>query len=199
MAGKELINKIRKKGICGTIKMIAVKWKKTERDLNRFEELEKFRLVISEDIINLEYVKENLNSWNSAYEKANQIEWPKWPTDKKVTLELKDIAKSTRDGIKKSYNKEVSKILLYDSAEANENIYNMYGILKAIENLIIEFSKKFAERKKEKNIVDFNDIDIATSATPAAIKDIFSICFITMPPVLLFNCFFCSHCYAFRF
>ena len=33
MAGKELINKIRKKGICGTIKMIAVKWKKTERDL----------------------------------------------------------------------------------------------------------------------------------------------------------------------
>lgn len=31
--GKELINKIRKKGICGTIKMIAVKWKKTERDL----------------------------------------------------------------------------------------------------------------------------------------------------------------------
>ena len=133
--------------------------KKTERDLNRFEELEKFRLVINEDIINLEYVKENLNSWNSAYEKANQIEWPKWPTDKKVTLELKDIAKSTRDGIKKSYNKEVSKILLYDSAEANENIYNMYGILKAIENLIIEFSKKFAERKKEKNIVDFNDIE----------------------------------------
>ena len=111
--------------------------KKTERDVNRFEELEKFRLVINEDIINLEYVKENLNSWNSAYEKANQIEWPKWPTDKKVTLELKDIAKSTRDGIKKSYNKEVSKILLYDSAEANENIYNMYGILKAIENLII--------------------------------------------------------------
>ena len=36
--------------------------KKTERDLNRFEELEKFRLVINEDIINLEYVKENLNS-----------------------------------------------------------------------------------------------------------------------------------------
>ena len=33
MAGKELINKIRKKGVCGTIKMIAVKWKKTERDL----------------------------------------------------------------------------------------------------------------------------------------------------------------------
>ena len=33
MAGKELLNKIRKKGISGTFKMIAVKWKKTERDL----------------------------------------------------------------------------------------------------------------------------------------------------------------------
>ena len=133
--------------------------KKIERDLIKFEELCKFKLVISEDIINLEYILENLNNWDSAYEKANALKWPTWPTDRKVTLELKDTAKALRDSIKKKYSASVSKTLLYNSREANENIYNMYDILKSIENLIVEFSQKFASRKKEKNIVDFNDIE----------------------------------------
>ena len=133
--------------------------RKIERDLTKFEELCKYKLVISEDIINLEYILENLNNWDSAYEKANALKWPTWPTDRKVTLELKDTAKALRDSIKKKYSASVSKTLLYDSREANENIYNMYDILKSIESLIIEFSQKFASRKKEKNIVDFNDIE----------------------------------------
>lgn len=136
-----------------------INFRKIEKDLNKYEELQKFKLVISEDIINLEYVLENLNEWDNAYEKANSIVWSKWPTDRKVTLELKDTAKALRDSIKKKYNKSISKILLYDSKEANENIYNMYDILKSIENLILEFGVQFAKRKKEKNIVDFNDIE----------------------------------------
>ena len=133
--------------------------KKVGQDLNKFDELEKFKMVINEDIINLEYVKENLDNWDSAYEKANNIKWPNWPTDRKVTLKLKDEAKGIRDFVRKKYNSTISKILLYNSKEANENIYNMYDILKSIENIIIEFSKSFAKRKKEKNIVDFNDIE----------------------------------------
>ncbi|MBO5348473.1 MAG: helicase-exonuclease AddAB subunit AddA [Clostridia bacterium] len=133
--------------------------KKIEKDLNKYEELQKFKLVISEDIINLEYIMENLNEWDTAYEKANTLKWPTWPTDRKVTLELKETAKALRDSIKKKYNTSISKILLYNSKEANENIYNMYDILKAIQTLILEFSNQFAKRKKEKNIVDFNDIE----------------------------------------
>ena len=133
--------------------------KKIERDLNRYEELIKYKMVISEDIINLEYVLENLNTWDNAFEKANTIKWPTWPSDRKVTLEIKDTAKALRDSIKKKYNTSISKILLYNSMEANENIYNMYEILRAIELLIIEFSEKFAMKKREKNIVDFNDIE----------------------------------------
>ena len=133
--------------------------KKLEQDLLKYDELAKYKLVISEDIINLEYVLENLNTWETAYERANLMAWPKWPTDRKATIELKDTAKNLRDSIKKKYSKSISKTLLYNSYEANENIYAMYDILVAVQNLILEFSEQFAKRKKEKNIVDFNDIE----------------------------------------
>lgn len=54
MAGKELINKIRKKGICGTIKMAAVKWKKTERDFGSFR-INPARKEIVDRILNRGY------------------------------------------------------------------------------------------------------------------------------------------------
>ena len=136
-----------------------VSLKKTEQDLLKYDELSKYKMVISEDIINLEYVLENMNTWDNAYEKASLMAWPKWPTDRKVTLELKDTAKNLRDSIKKKFNKSVSKILLCNSYEANQNIYSMYDILVGIQNLILEFSEQFTKRKKEKNIVDFNDIE----------------------------------------
>ncbi|MBP3708125.1 MAG: helicase-exonuclease AddAB subunit AddA [Clostridia bacterium] len=136
-----------------------VNLKKIEQDLLKYDELVKYKIVIGEDIVNLEYVYENLNSWDNAYEKANALTWAKWPTDRKITMELKDKAKEVRDSIKKKFDSSVGEILLYNSAEANENIYNMYDILRAIEHIIIEFSKKFAQSKKEKNIVDFNDIE----------------------------------------
>ena len=109
-----------------------INFKKIEKDLNKYDELQKFKLVISEDIINLEYVLENLNEWDNAYEKANSISWSKWPTDKKVTLDLKDTAKALRDSIKKKYNTSISKILLYDSKEANERDFETLSISMAI-------------------------------------------------------------------
>ena len=132
---------------------------KLERDLVGSEELLKYKTVITEDKVNLKYVLENLTSWDNAYDICNSIVWPKWPADRKITSDIKENAKKSRDAIKKKYNSSVSKTLLYNSKEANENIYSMYEILKLIEQLVLEFSQKFAERKKEKNIVDFNDIE----------------------------------------
>ena len=35
----------------------------------------------------------------------------------------------------------------------------MYNTLKSLQNLVLKFEKEFAKRKREKNIVDFNDIE----------------------------------------
>ena len=97
-----------------------------------------------------------MSNWDIAYENMKSLSWTKWPVDKKVTIDLKNEAKDIRDSIKKDF----SKILLkYNSKEANLDILKMYDILKEIKKLVIEFSKIFSSKKKEKNIIDFNDIE----------------------------------------
>ena len=133
--------------------------KRVERNLMKDEELLKYKVVISQDIINLEYMIENINSWDKCNEIAGTKVFDTWPTDRKIQSELKDTAKSIRDSVKKKFNDITANVRAYNSLEAYENIYSMYDILKAIEAVILEFSEKFAAKKREKNIVDFNDIE----------------------------------------
>ena len=136
-----------------------LKLKQVENNLSRFEELAKFQTIINSDIENLEQIMNNSNLWESAYNSALTLAWPKWPSDRKITLELKDSAKEIRDSVKKKVAATIEKYLIYNSKQANSDIYEMYDVLKGIKQLVIEFSTKFSARKKEKNIVDFNDIE----------------------------------------
>ena len=136
-----------------------LKLKQVEKKLSKYEELIKYKLVISSDIENLENIKNNTNSWESTYNLANTLIWSKWPSDRKVTLDYKNEAKEIRDNVKKKVANTIEKYLIYSSKQANSDIFEMYEILESIKKLVIEFSKKFADKKKEKNIVDFNDIE----------------------------------------
>ena len=136
-----------------------LKLKQVEQNLSKYEELQKYRIVISDDIKALETIEQNSDTWEKAYESALTISWAKWPSDRKITLEVKDEAKEIRDSIKKKVEATIQKYLTYNSKQANSDIYEMYPILNAIKNLVIEFTNKFSAKKKEKNIVDFNDIE----------------------------------------
>ena len=132
----------------------------TEKDnLNQYPELVKYFQIICDDIDQLEMLKINLDSWDKACEIASNIKFKTWVTDKKITLEAKDIAKATRDETKTNLKKVTEKILIFNSREANEDINGMYDVLKKLENIILEFGKKFEKRKKDKNIVDFSDVE----------------------------------------
>ena len=132
----------------------------TEKDnLNQYPELVKYFQIICDDIDQLEMLKINLDSWDKACEIASNIKFKTWVTDKKITLEAKDIAKATRDEVKTNLKKVTEKILIFNSREANEDINGMYDVLKKLENIILEFGEKFEKRKKDKNIVDFSDVE----------------------------------------
>ena len=132
----------------------------TEKDnLNQYPELVKYFQIICDDIDQLEMLKINLDSWDKACEIASNIKFKTWVTDKKITLEAKDIAKATRDEVKTNLKKAIEKILIFNSREANEDINGMYDVLKRLENIILEFGEKFEKRKKDKNIVDFSDVE----------------------------------------
>ena len=67
------------------------------QNLAQYPELQKYFLIINDDIEQLQMLKINLDSWNKAYEIALNIKFKTWATDKKITFEAKDDAKATRD------------------------------------------------------------------------------------------------------
>ncbi len=131
-----------------------MKLEKIKNDTLRFSELEKFSLTLQDDINNLKTI--NFSNWDTAYENMNSLKWTKWPVDRNVTIDLKNEAKEIRDSVKKEFSKNILK---YNSKVANEDILKMYEILVEIKKLILEFSEVFASKKKERNIIDFNDIE----------------------------------------
>ncbi|MBR3697449.1 MAG: helicase-exonuclease AddAB subunit AddA [Clostridia bacterium] len=153
--GKILLQEIEEE-IIDAIQSLKVYKNKCEK----YIELEKFTACLSKDIENLVLFKETVKeSWDKSYEFYCNFSFGRWPTDKKVTLALKEESKIARDMVKKKINDVASKILLYDSREAYEDIYAMHEVLSSLKEVIFKFSKVYTERKKEKNIIDFNDIE----------------------------------------
>ena len=121
-------------------------------------ELEKFWQTIRNDIDMLQGLKNNLNSWDKAYNINQTLKFVTWPRQK-VDSEIKDKAKEVRDDVKKKLGKVLDKILIYNSMQANQDIYDMHDVLTKLKDMILEFDKEFSKRKRDRNIVDFNDIE----------------------------------------
>lgn len=131
---------------------------KVEETLSFEPELEKFYQTIRDDREQLENLKNSLKNWDNAYEIAETLKFVTWPRQK-IESESKEKAKEIRDEVKKKLTKVLDKILICNSQEANQDINDMYPILVKLQNLILTFEKEFSKRKREKNIVDFHDIE----------------------------------------
>ena len=122
------------------------------------EELYTFKKTIENDINELETLFANLDNWDKAYSIANNLEFKSWPRSK-TTLIQKDETKKIRDAVKKKFNEKIDKIFVSDSKQTIEDLQNMYNILQNLKELIFEFEDRFNQKKKEKNILDFSDVE----------------------------------------
>ncbi len=129
-----------------------------KKELDLDSELESFSQVVRSDLDLLKILQENINNWDKLYEIYNKMSFVSWPR-KKIESDLKEYAKNVRDDVKKKFFSKLSKILICNSEEANQDIFDMYEILLKLKNLILEFGKEFSKRKRLKNMVDFNDIE----------------------------------------
>ena len=130
-----------------------------KKELDKNLELNKYSDIIKQDIENLQNIILNINLWDRTFELSNLQIFNKWPSDRKIISNIKENSKEKRDQIKKQFNRIRDSILIYDSKEANIDIKSQYYILNSISNIVIEFQNEFSKRKKEKNIIDFNDIE----------------------------------------
>ena len=128
--------------------------------LEKYYELEKYKLTIESDIDLLKVLYDATEkSWDAAFEIAKEMKFKSWPIDKKIVMDAKDEAKSSRDTVKNKLMKIIKEILIYDSESAYRDIYAMHEVLDILKDVIFEFDKEFKSRKRDRNIIDFNDIE----------------------------------------
>ena len=153
--GKILLNELKQEILDGekTLKIV-------QNKMIKFIELDKFTDIINSDIENLRGFEKAIdNSWDNAFEYFLNFNLDRWPTDKKVDLSLKDEAKNVRTNVKKKINTLANQILIYNSDDAYKDIFEMYEIMCFLKDLVIEFGEEYKSQKREKNIIDFNDIE----------------------------------------
>lgn len=133
-------------------------FEKIKVELEQDLELEKYYLTFEEDIKNLNALN-NCNTWNEIYNGLSYFNFGKWPISRKIQSDLKDKSKNVRDDIRKQIISFRDNVFKYDSETASKDIAKMYKVLNELKEIIIKFSSSYQNNKKEKNIIDFNDIE----------------------------------------
>lgn len=132
--------------------------KKTEKRLKQEEDLQKHYCVIIDDIDKLQILLKEKNTWDEIYDYLMNFSFDTWPKTK-IENEVKEYSKNIRDSVKERIKAITKKVFIYSSKEANEDINSMYNMLNSLAMIILEFTEKYQKNKKEKNIIDFNDIE----------------------------------------
>ena len=102
---------------------------------------------------------ENLNS---IYTALNSITFIKLKTVKKNQVSdenAQNSVKSIRDSVKKKIKALIESTFEFTPQEALDGIIGVYPFMKTLASVTLEFSKRFNEKKREKNILDFNDLE----------------------------------------
>lgn len=129
------------------------------QEVDTYPNLIDFISVLKTDLQDIEQIQ--TSPWDKLYQDLNSKVWQTWPRKSKMSeeeKEAKERAKAIRDLAKANFT-EIQKLVRTNSKETVSDINAMYTTLKAIQNLVLKFEKEFAKRKREKNIVDFNDIE----------------------------------------
>ena len=110
---------------------------------------------------------EELNYIESAMSKESyetirtslNFDFGRMPTEKNVDAELKEIIKKTRDGCKDKIGKIKSSFFKGSLSESFDEMLKCKKTIETFVRITTAFMDKFAEKKKDKNIIDFSDFE----------------------------------------
>lgn len=100
------------------------------------------------------------SSWEKLYSSFSTL---KFATIKRVgkdaDKEAQEQVKGLRDEAKDKIKKIQEDIFFLSPEDIKEDLNYMYPIMKVLSELIIEFNDRYRARKKERGILDFNDLE----------------------------------------
>ena len=118
--------------------------------------------VLADDSAQISALKNSLGNWNELFDKIQKITFGKFDAPRKLSAEqkiIKDNIKALRDGYKDKINELRDN---YFIADENKLIADLRELVEPIRELIRvtkEFAKKFSAAKRERGIIDFNDME----------------------------------------
>ncbi|MDN9637086.1 helicase-exonuclease AddAB subunit AddA [Clostridioides difficile] len=138
------------------------------KEVESIEELETFAEKLSVEYKKIADISQACNkSWDEAYKKMASMSFENYVKGVKriskdapsYIKESKEKAKTIRDKTKKSLESIVSAIFNKDNDSIREEIKYLYNIVKPISNIVLRFEEEYSNKKREKGIIDFNDIE----------------------------------------
>ncbi len=99
-------------------------------------------------------------SWDEIYYRISSFEFVKLSRcGKSADEEKKDIVKNIREDVKKRLRKIKDEIFMSISREIICNLKSLYPIMKCLTQLVTEFDERYSAKKREKVLLDFNDLE----------------------------------------
>ena len=130
----------------------------------RFAEgLEPYLPVLMEEYTAIEKLKnicDCTETWNDLYNAFANIEFVKLPNCKKNADKTKqESVKGVRDNVKKLIKKMCEDLFNLSSEEILKDLTSLYPMIKCLSNLVRDFSNRYVLKKRQKLVVDFNDLE----------------------------------------
>ncbi|HID1129225.1 TPA: helicase-exonuclease AddAB subunit AddA [Clostridioides difficile] len=138
------------------------------KEVESIEELETFAEKLSVEYKKIADISQACNkSWDEAYKKMASMSFENYVKGVKriskdapsYIKESKEKAKTIRDKTKKSLESIVSATFNKDNDSIREEIKYLYNIVKPISNIVLRIEEEYSNKKREKGIIDFNDIE----------------------------------------
>lgn len=99
---------------------------------------------------------------NEMYEKLSSINFGRLKSIKKDKVSdenAQNTVKKIRDDIKKKISELINNAFSVEPQQMLNNIQGTYPYIKKLTELVLEFDNRFSKRKRERNILDFNDLE----------------------------------------
>lgn len=135
--------------------------KKAVSIIKRSEGLEPYLENFENELKYISYLTECCqSSWKDLYDGFEGLEFKSLKrVSKDVNPDDKKLVSKVRDDVKGRIKKIYEDTFGLDNVDISREIRELYPLMRCLSKLVIDFDTRYSKRKREKGIIDFNDIE----------------------------------------
>lgn len=131
--------------------------------INTTEGLEPYSINFESELEEMKYAYSSIDlGLDEMYKSLSGIRFGRLKSIKKDSIsdtDAQDMVRKIRDDIKKKISDLINTTFAVTPEEMLINIKGAYPYINKLSEIVLEFSKAFNKKKKDKNILDFNDLE----------------------------------------